>query len=136
MTKQHDYQVSLRVVHPAMSPSVVTQRLKLAPSASWKKGEPRRTPKGRDIGGVRESSYWCARLRVRPAGDIATVVASALERFEKHRAFFRKAVASGGRVSLYVTGRGGGLAEVFELSLLSRLVRMSCVLELEVFERL
>lgn len=136
MSKQHGYQMSLRIVHPAVTPSSITKQLGLKPTASWKEGDPRRTPKGKNLGGVRDSSYWCTRLRARRGEDIAAFVVRALERLAKHRTFIVELVSSGGRVSLYVTGNVGRMAEVFELSMLTRLVEMKCALEIETFEGL
>jgi hypothetical protein len=50
--------LDLRIWHPTLDPDSVTRTLNLQPQTAWRAGEPRRTPKGTLLQGVRSEGYW------------------------------------------------------------------------------
>jgi hypothetical protein len=54
----YSHVVNLRIWHPTLDPDNVTRTLGLAPEVSWRAGEPRKTPKGTPLQGVRTEGYW------------------------------------------------------------------------------
>lgn len=50
--------LDLRIWHPTLDPDNVTRTLGLQPEKAWRAGEPRRTPKGTLLQGVRSEGYW------------------------------------------------------------------------------
>lgn len=56
----YSYIVDLEIRHPALDPDLVSRILGLEPGIAWRAGEPRRTPKGTPLEGVRSEGYWSA----------------------------------------------------------------------------
>lgn len=54
--------VDLRIQHPTIDPAQITQTLGISPSRSWRAGEPRTTPKGTPLQGIRRQSYWSGNI--------------------------------------------------------------------------
>jgi len=58
----YEFTVSLRIRHPSILPSRITEALGIEPQHSWKAGDARRGPAARDREGVYRESYWMGRL--------------------------------------------------------------------------
>ena len=54
----YSHQISLRIWHPSIDPSVISGQLGLKPSVTHRAGERRATPKGRPLDGTYAESYW------------------------------------------------------------------------------
>jgi hypothetical protein len=50
--------LNIRIWHPTLDPDLVSRTLGLEPRISWRAGDPRRTPKGTALDGVRSEGYW------------------------------------------------------------------------------
>jgi hypothetical protein len=100
------YAVSLRVRHPAMDLSVLTDKLRLEPEHSWNAGEPRRSQSGSPMGGNHRDSYWSALLPAQVLGPgsmpLELFFGQQLVQLSRHREFFSKLQSDGGQVSLLV----------------------------------
>jgi len=100
------YAVSLRVRHPAMDLSVLTEKLRLEPAHSWKAGEPRRSQSGSPMGGNHRDSYWSALLPAQMLGPgsmpLELFFGQQLVQLSRHREFFSTLQSDGGQVSLLV----------------------------------
>src|SRR5262245_48618546 len=52
--------LDLRIWHPKLDPDTVTSTLGIQPQVAWRNGEPRKTPKGTVLQGIRSGGYWSA----------------------------------------------------------------------------
>jgi len=59
---EYEFTVSLRIRHPNIAPSTITETLGIEPQHTWKAGDPRRAFAGRDRPGLHHESYWMGRL--------------------------------------------------------------------------
>ena len=100
--KQQRAKISLHIRHPTRDLSKVCIALGLKPRHIWKKGDERRTPKGANIGGVRENSYCTIDIGPASRQPLAKQIEAALEPLKSHRAMLRRLTSTGGRVSFYV----------------------------------
>jgi hypothetical protein len=95
-------QLSLRMWHPEADLSEFCRKAGLTPKVFWTKGDPRMTPKGRMLGGVRDSSYCLVNFG--PASDIDLIekIEAALAALSPHRADIERLVSTGGRITFSV----------------------------------
>lgn len=91
-------EISLRVHHPNDDLASLVTAIGTPPSQIWKKGDPRRTPKGKLLGGTRDESYCSIPLKVRRKSSLADALRESLQTVKGAKKHLRKIVASGGRV--------------------------------------
>ena len=100
------YSVSLRVRHPTLDLSVLTDKLRLEPAHSWTAGEPRRSQAGAPLGGNHRDSYWSAPLPAQMDGHnsmpLELFFSQQVLQLGRHRDFLSKLQSGGGEVSLLV----------------------------------
>jgi len=100
------YSVSLRVRHPTLDLSVLTDKLRLEPAHSWKAGEPRRSQTGAALGGNHRDSYWSAPLPAQMDGPnsmpLEQFFSQHVLQLGRHRDFLSQLQSDGGEVSLLV----------------------------------
>jgi hypothetical protein len=100
------YAVSLRVRHPTLDLSVLTDTLRLEPAHSWTAGEPRRSQNGSPLGGNHRDSYWSAPLPAQMTGPnsmpLELFFSQQVLQLGRHRSFLNKLQSDGGEVSLLV----------------------------------
>jgi hypothetical protein len=100
------YSVSLRVRHPTLDLSVLTDKLRLEPAHSWTAGEPRRSQTGAPLGGNHRDSYWSAPLPAQMDGPnsmpLELFFSQHVLQLGRHRDFLSKLQSGGGEVSLLV----------------------------------
>jgi hypothetical protein len=126
--------LSLHIKHPTRDLSPVCSALGLKPRVIWKKGEERRTPKGRKLGGLRDASYCSIELAQESRRSLAKQTEAALERLEPHRAVLRRLSSTGGRISFCVgwfCDEHSG--ELFSTDLLRAMTRLRIALDLNIY---
>lgn len=100
------YSVSLRVRHPTLDLSVLTDKLRLEPAHSWKAGEPRRSQSGAPLGGQHRDSYWSAHLPSQMLGPnsmpLDQFFSQQVLQLSRHRETFGALQSDGGEVSLLI----------------------------------
>jgi hypothetical protein len=74
----------------------------LLPKVIWKKGDERRTPKGRSIGGTRESSYCTTDLGAASKVSLSKKIEAAAQLLKPHRTILRRLSLTGGRISFFI----------------------------------
>jgi hypothetical protein len=88
-----------------MDPAIISMELGLEPDRMWRAGDPKITAKGGSLGGIREKSYWVA--RVVHESDPQRYPADALEelvgRFLPCKPFFAKIRVESGQVEFYLS---------------------------------
>jgi Domain of unknown function (DUF4279) len=138
---EYEFTISLRLRHPAIDPSRITQTLGIEPQHTWKAGDPRRDPAGGALEGVYRESYWMGRLMDEPQLSSArlsveSVLLQTLSHLRRSHDFLEQQHAEGGvaelQISLYAR-------EDFRLELsaqsLALLGRLGLTVALEVHPR-
>lgn len=67
------FEITLRVVHPSIDPTEITQKLSMSPSYAHMVGQNRMTPKGNPLPGINRNSLWSFRVGGRSLGEQGTV---------------------------------------------------------------
>ena len=100
------YAMSLRVRHPSLDPALLTQKLHLEPSHSWRAGEPRRSGGGTALGGEHRESFWSAPLPGQAVGAAAfpleLFLGQQLVQLSRHREFLAVLQDEGAQIALLV----------------------------------
>lgn len=105
---EYEFTISLRLRHPAIDPSNITQTLGIEPQHTWKAGDPRRAPAGEALEGAYRESYWMGRLMDEPqlssAGlSVESVLLQTLAHLRRSHAFLEQFHADGGVAELYIS---------------------------------
>ena len=105
---EYEFTVSLRLRHPAVDPSTITQTLGIEPQHTWKAGDPRRDPAGEALEGVYRESYWMGRLMDEPQlssarWSVETVLLEKLAHLRRSHDFLEQLHAEGGVAELHVS---------------------------------
>ena len=86
-----------------MDPGIISAAMNMVPQISWKAGDPRTTPGGKVLGGVRDSSYWSSgTLESSSSGGIREAIRSFLPFLLDRKEFLGEFSASGGSSELFV----------------------------------
>lgn len=100
------YAVSLRVRHPTLDLSVLTEKLGLEPAHMWAAGEPRRSQTGSPLGGNHRDSYWSAPLPAQMTGPnsmpLELFFGQQVLQLGRQREFLNNLQRDGGEISLLV----------------------------------
>lgn len=100
------YAVSLRVRHPTLDLSVLTEKLRLEPAHKWKAGDPRRSQGGATLGGTHRDSYWSAPLPAQMIGPnsmpLELFFSQQVLQLNRHREFLGKLRKDGAEFSLLI----------------------------------
>ena len=136
---EYEFTISLRIRHPNIGPSRITEMLGIEPQHTWQAGDPRRDPAGSDRTGVYRESYWMGRLMDEPqlsSGQVSveSVLLQTLNQLRRSQSFLEQLSADGGVAELSVSlfARENFRLELSSdsLALLGRL-RLSVALEVQ-----
>jgi Domain of unknown function (DUF4279) len=105
---EYEFTLSLRLRHPAIDPSRITQTLGIEPQHTWKAGDPRRDPAGAALEGVYRESYWMGRLMDEPQLSSArlsveSVLLERLATLRRSQDFLEQLHAEGGVAELHIS---------------------------------
>jgi hypothetical protein len=105
---EYEFTISLRLRHPAIDPSRITQTLGIEPQHTWKAGDPRRDPAGGALEGVYRESYWMGRLMDEPQLSSArlsveSVLLQTLSHLRRSHDFLEQQHAEGGVAELQIS---------------------------------
>jgi Domain of unknown function (DUF4279) len=105
---EYEFTISLRLRHPAIDPSRITQMLGIEPQHTWKAGDPRRDPAGGALAGVYRESYWMGRLMDEPQLSstrlsVESVLLQTLAHLRRSHDFLEQLHAEGGVAELHVS---------------------------------
>jgi Domain of unknown function (DUF4279) len=134
MDSQFEYYVSFRATHPTLDPAEIAGQLGLEANASWAAGEPRKTPKGTLLGGVREESYCAFNIGSSDDGALSECLQTAVARLKREGDFLREIRATGGSLMFYVSRyTSGDTGEVFETGLLKDMAELGIELGINAY---
>ena len=105
---EYEFTVSLRLRHPAIDPSRITETLGIEPQHTWRAGDPRRDPAGGALEGVHRESYWMGRLMDEPQlssarMSVESVLLQKLVHLRRSHDFLAQLHAEGGVAELHVS---------------------------------
>ncbi|MCA9236074.1 MAG: hypothetical protein KDA44_11420 [Planctomycetales bacterium] len=96
------YRATLFFEHTVTTPDEVIARVELAPRQIRRIGEPRTTPRGNALNGLRSANHVSFELPTIDEASLDEFAGSIADRLEKHGEFFRCFTASGGTIELFV----------------------------------
>jgi hypothetical protein len=102
--KQFSFNIYLRFHHPEIDPAAISAEMGFEPGRMWRAGDLKMTAAGRPLVGVREKTYWTARVvdEPDPEGYPIDALERLAARFFPHKPFFDKIRAEGGQVEFYL----------------------------------
>lgn len=110
---EYEFTVSLRIRHPRIEPSRITEALGIRPQHSWKAGDPhpRRSPEGTGTEGEYRDSYWTAPLMEQPqlsttGVSVESVLIQTINQLRRSQGFLEQLRAEGGTLELSVSVLG------------------------------
>jgi hypothetical protein len=95
------------LAHPSAEPAEITREMGLAPSHSWRRGDPRTTPKGARLEGVWRDTRWSHPFQLGANATIETALATALDELSGARRYLARLRATGGSAELIISLPGG-----------------------------
>lgn len=102
----YQYVMSLRIWHPVVSHEAISEAFGRQPKYCWTVGTPRLSPKGKPLGGLRESAYWSAALIEETATsepiEVEQALARELDKLEPVTGLFTKIRNEGEKAELFV----------------------------------
>jgi hypothetical protein len=135
MGNRFDYHVSFRVTHPTLDAGAIAAQLRMTPKFCWTSGEPRKTPRGTPLQGVREESYCTFDIGSGDDGEIARCLSTALEGLRAEAEFLRHLRDAGGSLMFYVYWYpNGDTGELFATDLLRDMAEMGIELGINVYD--
>jgi hypothetical protein len=134
-SKPFRFALSLRFRHPSMPSEEISRAIGMQPQFHWNAGEPRVTPTGIALRGVREETYWSSGDLHSECPDLVDAIAANLTSLEPHKDFLREFVTTGGEIEYFIgwftTDTSGG--ETLDWELLQRLADFKISLGLDVY---
>jgi hypothetical protein len=104
----YEFTLSLRIRHPRMDPSVISEELSIKPQHTWKAGDRRLDAAGDAIEGSYRESYWMARLMEHPQlsseqQSLEGRLMQTLAQLQRSQSFLEKISAEQGVAELHVS---------------------------------
>jgi hypothetical protein len=126
--------VALRLHHPTRDLLPICAALGLVPRHVWKKGDERQTPNGRNMGGVRDSSYCSADLGETSREPLSKMIEAALARLEPHQEVLEEVWSTGGRLSFFIGWfLDDDTGDTLDWSILQKMSQLRIELQLNVY---
>ena len=128
------YHVSLRVHHPDLDPEKIINILGIKAEFKWKAGTKRKTPRGRSLTGVYDSTYCCFELKHSKEVRLVDFLKRYNRKLYKQKDFFETIRSTGGKLEYFIGwffDKDSG--EIFDLELLKQLVELGIDLSLSVY---
>lgn len=124
----YDYSISLRIRHPDIDPSKITDRLEITPKVQRKKGDP-----------SCEESYWSAKLtgdvwRSSEEQSIENFLCHMIRDLGKHADYFDSLKKEGGRIEIFIgfgIERNSGV--VLDSNIMRRLSQLGIDLAFDIY---
>jgi len=107
-TNAYEFTISLRVRHPSIDPSAITEALGIEPQHTWRAGQPRRSETGETLDGDYRESYWMGRLMPMPElssgeSSVESVVLQTLALLRRAEPFLARLSTEGGIAELHIS---------------------------------
>jgi hypothetical protein len=139
MTQRYEYSLSLRIHHPLLDPREISRALRMRPKIAWRVGEPRLTPRGEPLPGVRSETYWSKALTPRwvkvPHGTQAEAkVIALMKRLRGQTTFLGRLRRTGGRIEIWLSSYSThNYSFVLPAALIASISKLGCVFIVDVY---
>jgi hypothetical protein len=139
MSQRYEYSVGLRIHHPSVDPRAISRGLRMRPRWTWRVGEPRMTPTGTPLPGLRQETYWSKTITPggvkAPSGGVAeAILTKLLKRLRPHRKFLRSLRNSGGNIELWLSAHStSNYSFVFPPVLIGLIHDLGCKVVVDVY---
>ena len=139
MSQRYEYSVGLQMHHPSIDPRAISRRLKMRPRISWRVGEPRVTPVGTPLSGIRQDTYWSKTITPGgakvPRGRIAEEkLATLMKRLRPHASFLKGLRRTGGTVEIWISSYStANYSFTLEPALIKSIHDLGCELIIDVY---
>jgi hypothetical protein len=105
---EYEFTISLRIRHPNIDPSRITEALGIEPQHTWRAGQMRRAPTGDELEGVYRESYWMGRLMEEPQLSserlsVESLLTQILAQLRRSQRFLDELNSEGGVAELHVS---------------------------------
>jgi len=128
------FSISLRIFSESIDPFDVSKRLHLTPKWINKKGEQRKTPRGRIVDGVYEVNYCSFELAVDNGLELHEEIKRHIDALSIYKDVFEMIRADGGRVEFFVGWfSSGNTGDLFKFDLLYELSQMQIDLAFDIY---
>lgn len=130
-----DYTVSLQITHPTAPVSELAGGFPWPMTSGWTAGEPRITPVGRELGGVRSESYCSLKIAQGDDGELTACLSRAVAVIQANGRHWEELRRTGGRLNFYVFWYpNGDTGAVLGAGLLGQMAALGIDLGLNVYE--
>lgn len=129
----------MRIWHPEIDPTFISETLQMSPKRSWKVGERRSTPKGNLLKGKNKESYWTSLIHKEKQLFSTNVflenyIENHTKKMHKYAKFLNEIRETSGRIEyfigFYIEGNSGS---VLPSSLLLSLGKLGIDLAFDVY---
>jgi hypothetical protein len=129
------FDVALFIKHPTIDPDEISNALNLVGHFVHKVGDPRRTPTGRELGGLYRDTRWRHRVRYQVRKQhFSAEVTSFVNGLVPHRAFLNGLRESGGRAQIIIAFLDGYFGDDLSQATLAKMAELGLDLGIECFD--
>ncbi len=105
---EYEFTVSLRIRHPKIDPSTITETLGIQPQHTWRAGDQRLDPAVGDRAGSYRESYWMGRLMDEPQlssarMSVESVLLQTVTHLRRSQSFLEQLSTEGGVAELTIS---------------------------------
>lgn len=128
------FDLSFRIFHPSMDVGGIITKLNMKPAFSKNIGEQRKTPKGKLLSGIYDSSYVSFKLDEPNITVLSECIAYWNKYLLKYKEFLKEIYSSGGKLEYFIGWYSeGNSGEVFEIDLMKELVDLGINIALDIY---
>jgi hypothetical protein len=129
------YRVIFRITHPTADPAELTSALGMEPNRTWKVGERKKAPNGRELEGIVSESFWsCGDKYLGQDRRFFDEVNRLTLHLKPHKAYLQNLFEAGGKCEIYVQLPGSvNIGDSLAPQTLRLLAELGILLSIEVF---
>ncbi|GFM70858.1 DUF4279 domain-containing protein [Pseudomonas capsici] len=128
------FSVSLRFFGVNTDPDMICQQLGLSPKWKNKMGEPRKGPRGQELGGVYDRNYCSFKLADKQSGELHEFLEKTIADLMKYKSTFEWVKNNGDRSELFIGWySSGNTGDILDSSLLRNMGELNIDLALDVY---
>lgn len=128
------FSISLRIFSESLDPFYISEIIHLKPKWIRKKGEQRKTPKGKILNGFYEFSYCSFELVVDNEFELSEEINRHANSLSVYRDIFEMIRADGGRIEFFIGWfSSGNTGDLFKFDLLDKLSQLKIDLAFDIY---
>ncbi len=128
--------VSLKIWHPKLQADDIADQLRLDAQHVFNVGEQRKTPRGRELEGVYDTSFVCMKLFQGDQALLSEDISGWVGQLGSHAEYLRMIVSSGGELVLHIALLVESMVDFyFDNELVMRLAQLGVGLSFSLYEQ-